>query len=524
MTDRRLIALPGARSGPRAAWASRAIPSRWPEIAVVTAGVLAVAWAGTLLLRRFDGLATAGYDLGFFQQVVWNLRTNGSWASSFQPGSFLGLHFSPILVVPAAIEAALDADARVLIVLHAVTVGALVPAAFLFLRASLRPSPLAGAVAAGLAVGIPMWAAMQWVIRADFHPELAGVVFALLAGWAGLTRRPVIMWTLAIVALSTREDVAYAVAVVALVVAVRGRGRMRAHGRALLVASIVAGVVVFGAVMPWLRDGVVSDTARYYRWLGDGTAILSAPVRIPDRVFAAIARPGPWFVIAGMILAASALPLLRPRWLLLLIPPLAALLLSGHPPQAAIIFQYPVILITPILAAAAMGARRVLAVAARLWHRRRRIHVRGSVTEPGRSLVRAAPLLAVIVLLPAMLSAYVQGAIPPFAQRAGVFPDRPAAVAALREIATTIPREAVLVADEGLVAPLADRVAIRRLTAARRPLAEAYVLIDRDAWSPSQRAVAVRANIIEWLPTSGRSIVADDGRFVVWSPRPAPAP
>lgn len=536
MIDHRRLTLPAGRSKFRSLVAvGRAAAARWTEVAVVTVAVVAAAWVATLLFRRFEGLGSAGYDLGFFQQVVWNLRTSGTWVSSFQPGSFLGLHFSPILVVPAAIEAALDADARVLIGLHAAAVGALVPATFLFLRASLRPSPLAGAVAAGIAMGIPVWAATQWVIRSDFHPELAGVVLALTAGWAGLSGRPRTMWILAALALLTREDVAYAVATVALVVAVRGPRRMRIHGRALLVMSIVAGLLVFGLVMPWLRDGLSSETARYYRWLGDGTAILTAPLRIPDRVIAAIARPGPWFVVAGMLIGVAAFPLLRPRWLLLVAPPLGALLLSAHPPQAAIIFQYPVILITPLLVATAMGGRRALAFTS-MWRRRRTRH--GLVTSAGGSpvrstrlrprspgAVRSAPLVTALILVPAVVCGWAQGSIAPFTQRDSAFLDRPPAVDALREIAAAIPADALLLADEGLVAPLADRTAIRRLTTTRRPTAEAYVILDRAAWSPSRGAAERRAAILEWLPTSGRQVVADDGRFTVWGPRSTvPAP
>lgn len=526
MTDRPVVTPAKTRQMHATLAGSRTSAIPWPEIAVAAATLVATVWVGWLLLRRFEGLATASYDLGFFQQVIWNVRVNGSWASSFQPGSFLGLHFSPILVVPAAVQGALGADARVLIVLHALAVGALVPAAFLFLRAAFRPSPLAAPLATGLAIGIPIWAATQSVIRADFHPELAGVVLALLAGWAGLTRRPMLMWGMAIVALSTREDVAYAVALVALVVAVRGRGRMQAHGRGLLIVSIVAGIVIFGAVMPLLRDGAVSDTARYYRWLGDGTAILTAPLRIPDRLIAAIARPDAWFVVVGMIGAAAALPLLRPTWLLLLVPPLAALVLSAHPPQAAILFHYPVILMTPIIVATAMGVRRALALGTRAQRGRPGLGPRrgASVARPARGSGPLAPLLAVVVFVPALLSAVVQGSIPPFTHRDGVFPDRPAAVATLRDVARTVPHDAVLVADEGLVTPLADRAAIRRLTAVSRPPAEAYILVDRDAWSPSRGATTIRSRILASLPTSGRRVIADDGRFMVWSPQDSVRP
>lgn len=519
----------GATAGPLSAassatprWASLA--AVWPQAIVILAAVVAAAWATVLLWRRFDGLGTGAYDLGFFQQVIWNVSTSGAWVSSFHEGSFLGLHFSPILVIPAALERLIGPDARVLIGLHAIGIGALVPATFLFLRAAWRPSPWAPALAAGLAIGVPIWATTQWIIRSDFHPELFGVLLALLAGWAGLSGRPRWMWVLALIALTTREDVAYAVAAIGLIVAVRGRGRMRLRGRALGAVAIAWGVIVFAALMPWLRDGLASDTARYYRWLGDGLAILAAPVRMPDRIVAALTQQGTWFVVGGMLLSVAGLPLLRPRWLLLMVPPLAAILLSAHPPQAALIYHYPLLLVVPLLVAAAMGGRRALAIASRA--RRRRLVGKHRDMAPA-SEARGRPawtmsLILVVAVLPATVGAFAQGSIPPFEQDP-VFLDRPPALAALRAIAAQVPPDIPLVADEGLVTPLASRAAIRRLTGSGLPPRPAFVLIDRQAWSPSRAAAMQRDRILAWLPLTGRPVLADDGRFVLWGPQPVEA-
>ena len=208
-----------------------------PAVLVGLATIAAAVWVGALLVNRVNGLSAPPYDLAFFQQVVWNVADRGLWVSSFHEGSFLGLHFSPILVIPAMIERLVGPDVRVLNLLHALAVAALIPASFLFLRALLRPSRFGPALAAVLSIGIPVWGTMQDVIRSDFHPETAGIGLALLAGWAGLTKRHRAMWALALVALATREDVSYAVAVVGLAVAVRGRGSTRRQGRFLVLVA-----------------------------------------------------------------------------------------------------------------------------------------------------------------------------------------------------------------------------------------------------------------------------------------------
>lgn len=492
-------------------------------VAMVLIGILATAWVTTLLWRRLDGLGTPAYDLGFFQQVVWHVATTGEWTSSFHIGSFLGLHFSPVLVIPAAVQSFVGFDPRVLSFIHAMGIGALVPATFLFLRAALRPNRLAAAVAAGIAVGVPVWATTQWVIRSDFHPELAGVVLAILAGWAGLTGRSRAMWLLAALACLTREDLAYAIAVVGLIVAVRGSARLRAHGRWLVVASVAYGALVVGVVMPWIRGGLPSDTADYYRWLGDGLAVLTAPLRIPDEIIAAVTRPGPWFVVAGMLVAVGGLPLWRPAWLLVLVPPLGFLLLSGHAPQAAIIYQYPLLLIVPLLVATAMGGRRALAVVARSRRRVRGRAAAAMVWRPSWARAATAVVVTLVVVTPAVLVGFNQGTIPPFSWRDPAFVERPVAIHRLDAIAAGVPDEAALVADEALVPPLAARSSVRRLTGLGLPAPASYVLTDRAAWSPSQGAARRRDLVIAWLERTGRPIHADDGRFVLWGPVEASA-
>ncbi len=353
------MALVGETStvGPR----PRHLTSVGTAVVICGVSVLAAVWIASLLLARADGLATPAYDQAFFQQLVWRVGEDGAWLTSFGDGSFLGLHFSPILVVPALLERGLWLDARLLSLLHAMAVAALAPAGFLFLRAALRPSRHAGLVALGLALPIPAWAVTQQVIRADFHPEVAGVVLALAAGWAALTGRGAATWILAALALSTREDVTYAVFVVGLATWGLAHGRARRRGAALAIVATAWAVIVFGILMPIARDGAIVDTAAYYRWLGSGPGILLTPFRMPDRVIAALTQDRTWFKVAGLLVSLAGLPLLRPRWLLLLAPPLAAVLLSHHPPQALLLLQYPIILVAPALVAAAFGARRALA-------------------------------------------------------------------------------------------------------------------------------------------------------------------
>ena len=103
-------------------------------------GALAFAAIAWTLLQRSAGLQLPAYDTAFFEQVVWNLGHGRGFTSGFFGASFLGLHFSPLLVLPAAVELAWP-DARALALLQAAALGLSAPAAFLLLRALLEGRP-----------------------------------------------------------------------------------------------------------------------------------------------------------------------------------------------------------------------------------------------------------------------------------------------------------------------------------------------------------------------------------------------
>ncbi|MEJ7749424.1 MAG: DUF2079 domain-containing protein, partial [Candidatus Limnocylindrales bacterium] len=251
-----------------------------PAIVVSLVAIGGSMWWGYLAMRRAEGLATSAFDQAYFQQLVWSLSHGQGFHSSFNPGNFLGLHFSPLLVVAAALQVVWP-DARLLSLLQVVALGAAVPAAFLFVRAVLRPARAAGWVAAGLSAPMIVWPIFQQQLRADFHTEALALPLVFLAGWAGLTRRPVILYVAAVVALCAKEDQVYPLAVIGLLIAARAAGSWRRgprrHGIALVGLALGWAVVVFGVVKPLLRAGVTYDTDGYYAWLGQGLAVLRAP-------------------------------------------------------------------------------------------------------------------------------------------------------------------------------------------------------------------------------------------------------
>jgi len=516
--------VPGARLASRLGLSDRSMAA----MAVLASATVGAGWHLFMSLRRADGLTSGAFDQAYFQQLVWNLSQGNGLRSSFNPGEFLGLHFSPLLALPAALQP-LWSDARLLHALQALAIGLSVVAAFLLVRAILRSAPERHWMAAALALPIPFWAVMQQQTRAGFHTEILALPLILLAGWAGLTQRAALFWLFALLALGAKEDQVFPVAVIGLLVAARAPGRvtcgMRRMGLALTGVAVVWAVLVFGLVMPALRAGVTYDIDRYYAWLGGAAGLLRAPFEQTDALVAALTRPEGWLVTGGLVISLALLPLLRPRWALLLVPPTVVHLLSRHEPQPQLLLQYGLLLVVPAIVAGGLGARRLLAFGRRARHgaRSRPPVARDGARHGARSGSRRrngrAPVavLAGLGLLigPAFGVAFARGAVPPFSWVEQGFYSRPAAVDRLVRATSSIPPGAPISADWGAAAILADRPRLE-LPPVASP--DTYVVIDRSAYVTGVLRWRDRGAWLEALEDSGRRLLVDDGRFQVWGP------
>ena len=108
---------------------------------------------------------------------------------------------------------------------------------------------------------------------------------------------------------------------------------------------------------------------------------------------------------------------------------------------------------------------------------------------------------------------------PPFSAADPAFARHDVSIDAMVRVAARVPVDALLLADDGMIAPLSSRPRVVRLAGFPSPPPSAYVLADRQAWPPSGSADR-QATIIAGLERGPRPILADDGRFVLWGPEP----
>jgi uncharacterized membrane protein len=457
-------------------------------IAPLTAAALAFIWILDSQLLRLYSVTAPTWDLGQTQQLLWSLANGYGWTSSFEYGhNFVGIHLEPILLVIAGVEW-LWPSPVVPLVFSAAGIAAMAPAAALMFRAFLPEHRARTWLALALALPLPFWAATQQTAAEQFHPENMALALAMLAVWAGLSRKPRLLWLLAILVLACKEDQTYTAFVIGLVIWRAGPAAMRAHGRAVMVLAAIWLVLGVGLLEGLVRKAGYSPDVAYYWWIwspGDR-----------DFFLINVTRPDAWLVLAGLLLSLVGLPLLAPRWLLLVVPPLLANLMSSHEAQGELHLHYVMILIFPLIVAAAFGARRLLAM-------------------PGVH-TRLAPAAFLIAAVPALTLGLFFGQVPPALGADGWLYGRTPAVDRLMAAVKVIPAGAPVYADDGAAVWLANRRQIQVLPSQLPP--DRYIVIDRQDWAHRKQAATARADEIALLAASGRRLLFDDGRFQVWSP------
>ncbi len=459
---------------------------RWFFPAVpVASGLLAFTWLLHGTMQRMNGMASPAWDFAYDQQVVYNFSVGHGFYSSFARANFLGIHFELILAVLGAVER-LWPNPAVLLIFSSAGLAATAPAGYLLFRALLpadrRESPW---LAIGLAAPIPFWAAIQEAARDFFHPENMALALAMLAAWAGIRGHRLLMWVLCLLVLTCKEDQVYTVGVIGLLMAAHGAPQVKKHWRFIVYLAAAWFLVMIVWVQSYIRGPGYSDFV-YYKWL------FQHPTA--QALLGALLTPEALLVVAAVIAGMGALPLLAPRWLLLVVPPYVLEVLSGHTTERVLEFHYTLLLLFPLVVAAAVGGRNLL------------------------TRVRMAPALAVAVVLPALIIGWGTGRFPPAAGAENSYYSRPDSVAQLQQATSMIPAGACVSADPGLAIWLANREQINDFPDMLDRAC--YVVLDHHPYISGPTDPVVRADARDALPASGRTILYDDGRFQVWSPVP----
>jgi uncharacterized membrane protein len=453
------------------------------SIGAVALTALASVGYATAAIYRHDHFGSNAYDLGIFDQIVWSYsRLEWMENTVLRLPHGLGDHFHPILVALAPLYWAWS-DPRMLLVAQAVaTAGAGIPL-FLWARAQL------GLAAAFLfqAAFLVFWAVLGGNIF-DFHELALAAPILSVALYAALTRRTALLWTAAVLALLTREDLALVLLGLAAYIALAQR-RWRL-GAALAAVSTAWLVTALKLVIPAIAN---RDYAHWsYSALGSGPGsalghLVAHPVDSIRLFFTPAEKRTALFNLFAPWLV---LPLVSPL-LVVALPALATRFWSDKPSHwAAQGFHYSLV-IAPILAFAAVDTTRRLAE--RLPWSRMQV---GAVT--GALLLLAGVYFSFLRLKPLdELRRYT-----PASNRADI-----------RDCLSVIPRDASVAATSALVPHLSQRRHVYAID--RRPVPRArYLAVNLDTWIFPRTVTDLRALVSRSL-ADGYGVACARGHTVV---------
>jgi len=314
-------------TGPRRAfevrlvsWAGRRDPARW------VLGALVVGWSGvfiTLGWIRQARFGTFSFDLGIYDQGAW-LLSHFKMFDTVKGLPLFGHHMNLVLVLLAPFYR-LGAGPEFLLVVQVAAQASGAVAVFLLARDRLADRWLAVALAAVLLLN-PTYQFLTWEY---FHPDALAIAPLLFAYWAARAERWGWFAVAAVLALACKEDVAPAVAVIGILIAVRGHRRIGAA-----VAVLAAGwfLVATRVLMPAFLGGLHPFYDSYFGEFGNGMAnVAGNVVAHPVRAAGVATRDDRLSYYERMLAPFAFLPFAAAPTMLVAVPMLAINALTSFP-------------------------------------------------------------------------------------------------------------------------------------------------------------------------------------------------
>ncbi len=346
--------------------AARVPPSAW--CVVLGATIFAVVF-GRLGLQNHRNFGTWSFDMGIYDQAFWLVSRGESWITV--RGIDMWGHHTNLIAFAFVPFYWLGAGPEFLYVVQAIVLGAGAIPTYLIARDRLHNSWAATVIA----YVFLLYAPVQWIAWANFHPE-ALVITPLLFAWWNATRRN---WKWAYIclaiALSTREDTAMAVFMMGLVLWLTMRRRDDATTRdrrmALLVSALGVAwyLVTMRIVIPAFNRGQQPFyISGFYGNYGENVfEIAKTIVTRPDRVVSDGTQPDRLRFYRDLLLPWGGLPFGGLVQLAMALPQMLASVIGLSPYARSIRYQYTSVMIAPIVIAAIEGV--ALAFRSR-WSRR----------------------------------------------------------------------------------------------------------------------------------------------------------
>jgi uncharacterized membrane protein len=495
----------------------RALPpadtSRRARIAlacVVALAVIFVAFYSAYLFATQDAYLTHSEDMGIMTQALWT-TTHGallhqtvcnivSDTNCLGDISRLAIHFEPIMLPLALLYRVIPSPKTLQLVQVLVVATGAWPA---YAIASRRLG--SQAVGVGFAALYLLHASLDSAVTFDFHPVTLAAAFLMFAVYFMLTENTAGLFVSTVLAMSTKEEVALSVAVLALCMMLFQR-RWRVGGALLALALLW--VVMELQIMRVASPTDFSPTIGRYARLGDSPGgILAYTLTHPLFVLRAyVFDQARQLYLRALVAPLGYLALFSPLALIITVPALAINMLSDNPAMYSGFLQYtaesiPIVVFASIQGAGVIARVGTSALGALRWARPAFNGLGDAVERAlgGRRFSVSAALAAALAVLALGFSIHDQRDHP-YTPLGATFawPQTNAHTRAADQMVALIPASASVSAQSDLVPHLSNRRAIY-LFPYRAESAE-YVLIDRKGERyPLQSEAATYANDVAGL-------------------------
>lgn len=280
-----------------------------------------------LAIQRHASFNSSGFDLGIYDQVVWNTLHGRLffYTTTGQPLLHLSNHADPILLLVAPFYL-IHSGPETLLFLQAAAIGLAGLPVFWLARQKLE-SDLAGI---SLLLAYLLFPTLEVVTLWDFHPPALAVAFLMYAFYFLVKRRAGGFLVFALLAMACKEHIPLVVASMGVYALIRYRDWR------LGVPTILLATGYFLAVMYWIIP-TFSVTGNhlflgYYSDLGDSPLeIIATTLTRPDLVLMDLGQPARLRYLQDLLTPFAYLPLFGLVVLLIGLPALAINLLSANP-------------------------------------------------------------------------------------------------------------------------------------------------------------------------------------------------
>jgi uncharacterized membrane protein len=299
----------------------------WPQLIAWGLVLLYIVTFTWLAILRHASFNSSGFDLGIYNQVVWNTLHGRIffYTTTGQPLLHLSNHADPILLLVAPFYL-IYSGPEMLLFLQTAAIGLGGLPVFWIAREKLE-SDLAGI---SLLLAYLLFPTLEVVTLWDFHPPALATGFLMYAFYFLVKRRPGWFLLFAVLAIACKEHISLVVFFMGLYALIRYRDWRLGLSTTFLAVSY------FIAVMYWIIPTYSATGSHlflgYYSHLGDSPLqIITTTLTRPDLVLQDLWQPDKLRYLRDVLTPFAFLPLLGLPELLVGLPMFAINLLSANP-------------------------------------------------------------------------------------------------------------------------------------------------------------------------------------------------